>query len=222
MRPHWISLQWFFYIPDYNILYCEIPKAGSTTWMLGTFGRLATKLGLEWKNRIKLNHFLKVGNWTMLDNILKGDAVTFTNVRHPFERLVSAYVDKEKIWRSLNGKSFEEFLTQIVLAEAEASSDIRYNRMNHHWRPSNSMCDFCNIKLKYYSKMETFDEDRSRILEILELKNKKVEKMNVKGGNKTIDLTQKYFTNISTVLKTKLLDLYKYDFALFNYDKYKY
>ena len=69
LKPHWIPLLWYHYIPQFNILYCEIPKAGSTTWMMGTFAKLATKVGIDWKNRIKLLHYLRVDNWSKLDDI---------------------------------------------------------------------------------------------------------------------------------------------------------
>ena len=38
-----IPLDMFFYMPEYNLLYCFIQKAGSTTWMQGPMWQLAEK-----------------------------------------------------------------------------------------------------------------------------------------------------------------------------------
>ena len=89
-----------------------------------------------------LAHF-KVKDREMLNNILDGDPVSFANVRHPFERLVSGYLDKGE------GRTFEGFVTQVVLAEANKSSDkTKFAEMNMHWRPYHTHCSFCNVTYK--------------------------------------------------------------------------
>ena len=68
--------------------------------------------------------------------------------------------------------------------------------------------------------METFEEDRNRILSMVGLEGEKEEqKLNVHGGDQACELTKRYFKNISQEVKNELLDLYKYEFALFGYDK---
>ena len=160
----------------------------------------------------------------MLNKILEGDPVSFANVRHPFERLVSAYIDKVQgqTQGKVQNKSWENFL-KIVLKEVKKSPDKKKRKemeknIYRHTRPYNNHCSFCILKYKVISKMETFDEDRNQILDMVGLEGKKEdEKLNVHGGDKTSDLTRKYFKNISQKLKKKLLDLYKHEFALFAY-----
>ena len=110
----------FIYIQEYNLLFCMPPKvgieciiychiiyslislkAGSTTWMGGIFpkfSKLESKFAGKELDKSKglrsyLQHQVNVKNIKELELILKKNPFAFTNVRHPFERLVSAYVD---------------------------------------------------------------------------------------------------------------------------------
>ena len=49
--------------------------------------------------------------------------------------------------------------------------------------------------------------------------NTEGERWNIRGGSKIGNETKKYFQNITEDMKTQLLELYKFEFALFNYDK---
>ena len=67
-------------------------------------------------------------------------------VRHPYERLVSAYEDKAiraepAKWDHLKGLSFEEFLTSVVIKQAECMAE---GCMNVHWLPFYATCPFCS------------------------------------------------------------------------------
>ena len=47
---------------------------------------------------------------------------------------------------------------------------------------------------------------------------KKEKRKHVHGGDQIRNLTRKCLENITQDIKTELLELYKYEFALFNYD----
>ena len=194
--------------------------------MLGIFQKLSAKLGVpkfktEGQRGKFLKHF-KIKDKNMLNRILEGNPVSFTNVRHPFERLVSGYLDAVPggKFKELKGQTFEKFVKETVLKEANISESKKlFLEMNEHWRPSNAYCAFCNIQNRAISKTETFYEDKIRIMEILGLKaEKKMQRMHAHGGNKIQTLTKDYFRNITKNLRTALVDLYKHDFAMFNYD----
>ena len=86
--------------------------------------------------------------------------------------------------------------------------------MNEHWRPSDAYCALCNIHYTTISKTETFYEEKIRILEILGLKaEKKLQRM-----KRIQTLNKGYFRNIKKNLSAALVDLYKHDFAMFDYD----
>ena len=140
----------------------------------GVFQKLATKLGVarfsrEGQRGMFLNHF-RIKNKEMLNKILEGDPVSITNVRHPFERLVSGYLDAVPggKFKAFRGQTFEQFVQHTVLREAKASKNNKtFYQMNEHWRPANAYCGFCNIRYNAISKTETFNEDKMRILDLV-------------------------------------------------------
>jgi hypothetical protein len=178
--------------------------------------------------RSYLQHQVNVKNIKELELILKKNPFAFTNVRHPFERLVSAYVDvvvkvnHQNWYPEMKNQPFDKFVKDVVLKEAEESpNDKLYSKMNIHWRPFNSLCSFCNVRYNVISKMETFGEDKRHILEMLGEGEEEEEE--VKLGNvaetPTADLSRKYFRKLSPELRLKLSELYKYDLQMFDYDK---
>eukprot|EP00092_Neocalanus_flemingeri_P078761 GFUD01098025.1.p1 GENE.GFUD01098025.1~~GFUD01098025.1.p1 ORF type:complete len:108 (+),score=30.00 GFUD01098025.1:38-325(+) len=87
------------------------------------------------------------------------------------------------------------------------------------WRPYRTNCNFCKVPFKVISKTETFDEDRSRILEKLGVEDeKKVDRMHIHAGSEIQEMTKKFFENITEEVKSELLYLYQYEFAMFNYE----
>ena len=157
-------------------------KAGSTTWMGGIFpkfSKLVSKFDGKELDKSKglrsyLQHQVNVKNMKELKLILRKNPFAFTNVRHPYERLVSAYVDvvvkvnHHNWYPEMKNQPFDTFVKEVVLKEAEESpNDKLYSKMNIHWRPFNSLCSFCNVRYNVISKMETFEEDKRHILEML-------------------------------------------------------
>ena len=179
--------------------------------------------------RSYLQKHVLVKNMKELKLILRKNPFAFTNVRHPFERLVSAYVDvvvkvnHHNWYPEMKNQPFDKFVKDVVLKEAEESpNDKLYSKMNIHWRPFNSLCSFCNVRYNVISKMETFVEDKRHILEMLgegEGEEAKEVKLGNVAENPTADLTRKYFRNLSSELRLKLSELYKYDLQMFGYDK---
>ena len=69
----------------------------------------------------------KIKDMAHLNNILEGRPISIASVRHPFERLVSAYLDRDNVetGKRLKGKTFEQFLTEDVLKIANSSQNER-------------------------------------------------------------------------------------------------
>ena len=102
-----------------------------------------------------------LGSEKVLGRVLARKPVAFTVVRHPYERLVSAFKDKvqggrvEGVEKSI---SFNDFLRREVLSTAKscAREDNCRGGMHLHWTPYNDLCSFCNVNYTVISKMETF------------------------------------------------------------------
>merc|ERR1719356_742028 len=100
----------------------------------------------------------------MMSEIRSQKPKVFAVVRHPYERLVSSYLDFGGMTGGHNGGiaegTFAEFLTDTVLKEAQAcTKDPTCPGMNHHWRPLDSLCSFCSLNYTWIAKMETFSND---------------------------------------------------------------
>ena len=174
-----------------------------------------------------MKHF-QIKDIQTLNTIINGNPISFTNVRQPFERLVSGYLmiksnrDSEAIKSyqnlDLTFESFEQFVILNVLLKAHASQNKKtFEKMNNHFKPTNAYCAFCNINYRVISKSETFDEDKQRIMEMAGLENKEV-RLNSYGGDKIGNITRELFKNVTEDVKLALIDLYQYDFAMFEYD----
>ena len=142
-------------------------------------------------------------------------AVSFVNVRHPFERLVSAFL----MMRNVN-MTFEQFIVQNILEKVPTGQQKgTYREINPHLRPYNSFCAFCNIKYDIVSKMETFEEDKQRALDILGLENEqKGQRLLINGGHDIQNKTRQFFKDVSEDHFAALVNFYKYDFLMFDYD----
>ena len=160
-----------------------------------------------------------------LTEVLDKHPFTFAVVRHPWQRLVSAYLDFKT--RSRNpgnaaGKlatgSFSQFLRHSVLKNNYSCTDGGCASVNnHHWRSMDVSCSFCAVNYTVISTMETFGEDYARVSAKLGLEKVKAERSNVHGGSKIEQLTAEHFKEVPEDIKQKLRKIYEYDLKLFGY-----
>ena len=164
-------------------------------------------------DRLSFQHTYQVKDEENLRKIIDGGAISFVNVRHPFDRLISAY-----LYLRTENKTFEEVIMQEILEKITPDQTRgTYRDIVPFYRPYNAYCAFCNIKYDIVSKMETFEEDKQRALDILGVENEG-ERLNTEGGQEIQNLTRHFFKNISEEHMAAIVDFHKYDFLMFDYN----
>lgn len=156
-------------------------------------------------------------------------------VRHPFERLLSAYRDKmegvpigsEWEFRKLIAGAMSlqytrnmqipfSIFVEYVLKFTKKHS--KYMGKVDHWTPFVDLCFPCIVSYKYIGHMETLEEDSSRILEDMGAPpNFKYPQSIEYPTQKTNELIKAYFKNLTQAQIDGLYELYKMDFILFGY-----
>jgi len=179
-----------------SLAYCHVPKAASTTWMVAFAKTNSVANFTEMLQRVALHEAL-LEKFAIDGEKLESDTFTFTFIRHPFHRIVSAYLDKfvsrkEKSfiqpvidWEAgLFGRlsatlhqshndggqfilHFEKFV-KFIIFEIESNSKS-YGSL--HWWPYTKLCDLCRIRYNFIGKVETWESDIQQLSELSEFSN---------------------------------------------------
>jgi len=237
----------FTYNKKHNLLYCLQPKVASTTW---------------------LKHFISLENATQQDILEKARrdgqkkilspkdpdivslakaSVSFSMVRHPFERLVSAYLDKVvlvagKLIAERGNASFPSFVRWLT---SKVHKDVCFKNgesrdcaMNPHWLPLQARCFYCMVPYKIIAKFETFSEDLRYIGQLanvtfkedvqenptknlrktlVKISVKKVPKRSLEEQEEATERALSYFNQLTRSEVDSLYRFYKEDFLMFGY-----
>ena len=247
--------------------YCPNAKAGTTTMvkiltrLMISDKRPGDQNGLTnylqnkcWKNRknryivrdfYKLpSNFNEVGNDSQniknfaLSKYLKDHQIlSFTFVRHPFERLVSAYKDKV-VHKHILAEPFKHRYDKWYKKDHTFPSFVNlvlkeYNRskMDRHWKPFYRRCRFCEVPYEVIGKMETFNEDikyiiiKSKLESVLPpeeiyqiIENSEPPMAKTEREKESLN----YFSQLKRTVIQKLYKIYRMDFKMFDYDANKY
>ncbi|XP_071393211.1 carbohydrate sulfotransferase 8-like [Centroberyx affinis] len=234
------------YVEDkYKLLYCQVPKAGCSNWkrtLMVLAGQASNAQSIKhdtvhYGNHLKrLDSFDRQGIMHRLETYTK---VVF--VREPLERLVSAYRDKfenpNNYYHSLfgkpiiskyrvnaskaalstgNGVTFQEFVQYLVDVHRPVGMDI-------HWEPANQLCNPCLLDYDFIGKFENMEEESNFLLRRtgaprnLTLPNFK--DRNPSAERTSMQITQKYFAQVSMWERQRIYDFYYMDYLMFNYSK---
>ena len=184
------------------------------------------------KGWIQNDSALVIRKEDFFDFKLENDIHLFTFVRHPFERLISAYKSKV-LHRTYIGdqrtkallediKSFSDFV-DFVIHENDRQG------VNAHWKTISQKCHHCAIPYNVIGRMETFDEDLNYIIlqlgleNILPIKNintlsntNRDSKQHKANEDKKKECLE-YFSKLTRSQIEQLYQIYKIDFEMFGY-----
>ena len=150
--------------------------------------QLHNKLPREFSSK-KLALKLRKSGTTLTDYFRQENYFVFSFVRHPFDRLVSAYLDKidgknDPGYRKLRLKfkedygqvNFENFLKYILEKLRTREKCIKSNiedcsQIDVHWRPYDQRCAYCAMNYDFIGRMENFAEDVVEVVQRANLTN---------------------------------------------------
>ena len=178
---------------QHDIVYCAIPKVGSTFWLrtlklienketfasLYEFRNSNVKLPVGLMYAVDLRSSM---NKSAYESFLK-EAISFMFVREPYGRIFSAYNNKIlnpniQFWRAI-GRNVVKNVRENPSAESlEYGHDVTFAEMikyllylfendkaiDQHFSPMALKCDPCRIRYGYIGKMETFVDDAKFII----------------------------------------------------------
>ena len=133
--------------------------------------------------------------------------------RHPFVKLLSAYLNKLEVPNANIERSVRRFIKQLYFPANQSKYDrvtfeqfVRYivNRnpvdYNIHWKPITLMCQTCEIHYDYIAKVETSHVDYpyifSKLKNITDLKRSMIESTKAYKPATDLDRVKKYYHSI--------------------------
>lgn len=234
------------YVEDkYKLLYCQVPKAGCSNWkrtLMVLAGQAPNAQSIK-HDTVHYGHHLKT-----LDSFDRQGIMhrleTYTKVlfvREPLERIVSAYRDKfenpNNYYHSLFGKpiiskyrvnpswaalktgsgvTFKEFVQYLLDVHRPVGMDI-------HWEQVNQLCNPCLIDYDFIGKFENMDEESNFVLRLSgappNITLPSFKDRNPSDTRTSMQITQKYFSQVSMLERQRVYDFYYMDYLMFNYSK---
>ncbi|XP_031346032.1 carbohydrate sulfotransferase 11 [Photinus pyralis] len=228
---------WEFLVnKKYHLVWCNVFKAASTSWMYN-FNLLAgySPKFLQQTKLVPLSLARQRYPRPSLSQLKTAfnNSVSFVIVRHPFERLLSAYRDKfqfaiphayhrklgmeivekyrPKMQKRTKWPTFPEFVMYLIDAVKNSQP------LDMHWTPITEFCTPCLFDFDVIAHMETLQEDQEYIIQKANLQNVIRAEWKNPGRGSTSDQIKMYFSQLTQAQILQLYHIYRYDFELFNY-----
>jgi len=212
----------------WHLLYCWIHKVASSSWSKVFFN-------LKGKDVPPSRLHEAAQQFSVSSSKLSGaisNSLVFMIVRHPFERLVSAYRDKfelAKKYAYVYSMYTSKILGLRTSAEAERARRPTFSefvdyllrvpvqQFNDHWVPYWLHCHVCEMEYDIIGKMETIEDDMEFISDRsgLAATNMSLPWTNRRNSGDKVSL--QYFSNLTVIQVLGLYRIYKLDFEMFSY-----
>lgn len=211
----------------FKILFCYIPKIACTQWktVMASLDDTETKRSIHDARNFKfLDDYPEDEVQRMLKTYFK-----FVFVREPFERLLSAYLDKfhsgdpafhnnfgRKIIRRYRPRgnpeeknvTFDEFLNYVI--------NIGNGYWNEHWQTYDKLCHPCGIQYDFIGRFENLEEESNFVLSGIK-RNSNVSFPHVKPSSTPSKLSF-YYSQIPKERLDRVLQIFSGDSEMFGYD----
>ncbi|XP_050734197.1 carbohydrate sulfotransferase 11-like isoform X2 [Eriocheir sinensis] len=234
-----VTLSHLIYDDTHRAIYCYIPKVSCTSWrrvLLKTTGNLPSEENITSITRGQV-HSIPLPRLASSKNPEEKLQTykKFMFVRHPFERVLSAFRDKMERpnelydFHNMIGKKIEEHYRGTTEAEGHNvtfSEFIRYisepgpgtaEQRNEHWLPMHKLCSPCSVEYDFIGRMENLEEDADYVLRWLGVRE-------LVGGfpaaSKPVNASQhvaKYMEQLTRAERLGFYAKYLPDFLLFDY-----
>lgn len=234
------------YVDDkHGLIFCEVPKVGCTNWK---------RILLALTENFSLKEALKIGQGNIHAQVMgyvtpmarfseKGRQfrlkkyLKFMFVRHPLERIISAFRDKFEnnniayqigigkriinkyrnhsaghIMQNGKGVTFKEFAKYLI---DEGKSKRTYPPVDVHWATYHTLCDPCSIQYDVIGKHETLQIDANNILKMAGSDLTFPESQNKNKTN--VNTVSTYLSQLDASDKEKLWKTYEMDSEMFDY-----
>ncbi|XP_072236255.1 carbohydrate sulfotransferase 8-like [Leuresthes tenuis] len=229
----------------YKLLYCQVPKAGCSNWkrtLIVLAGQASNAQSIK-HDTVHYGGYLKTldsfDRKQIMHRLETYKKILF--VREPLERVVSAYRDKfenpNDYYHSLFGKpiiskyrvnpsgkalktgsgvTFKEFVQYLLDVHRPIGMDI-------HWEQVNQLCHPCLIDYDFIGKFENMEEESNFLLRLIgapsSLRLPSFKDRNPSDKRTSMEITEKYFSQVSMLERQRVYDFYYMDYLMFNYSK---
>lgn len=209
---------------ELKLIYCVVPKVGTTTWKRVIAKSREIKPGVNrWIMWKRLSNYTEEERNQRLKTYFK-----FVFVREPLQRLLSAYKNKflqipsytkdlrKEIVQSLRpqdlkpeGKNFVKFKEFIQYFSNNMSR-------NQHWRQYEKLCHPCVIDYDLIGHLETLKEDAALFLKMAGIDSRVTFPPIHKSTGPSEVL--KYYSRVPPKYISRLGEQYRDDFEMFGYE----
>ncbi len=224
----------------HKLLYCYVPKVACTNWkrvfmiLLGYADKEnASAIPADVVHR--KSAFPKLSDYAVEEaKFLIENFTKYVFVRHPFERLLSAFRNKleepserSKYFQTRIGRDIvRRYRSNATNRSLELGDDVTFEEfalylidhyvpaLNEHWKPVSELCYPCLIRYDFIGKYETLQSDAEFLLNAVNESRIKFPKVRI--SNTTSQII-KYYNSLPSRIIARLYNIFVLDFKLFSY-----
>ncbi|XP_064460772.1 carbohydrate sulfotransferase 11-like [Ornithodoros turicata] len=228
---------------EHKLLYCFVPKVASTNWkrvLLSLRENRASPLTILANQSHDPHAFRTLSQLSSADVRYRlQHYLKFFFIRHPYERLLSAYRNKfEHAWSDYFPKRFGRKIVRTYRSDPSAESlesgaDVTFQEFlsyvsdldvsddsaafNEHWRPVSDLCFPCQLHYDVIGAYNTLEDDSNYVLWLARLHDvvSFPTRNATYSSEPTRSLMARYYSSISTDTLRRLEKVYEMDLGLF-------